>query len=80
MGLGCTITNWHGKKRITHNGGSQGFRSLHIHLPEEDFDIIYLSNSRWGDARTDYAEAIYEAYFGNDNNISDKVSMDSGYI
>ena len=39
-------TDWHGKKRITHNGGHPGFRTLHIQLPEDDFDIIFLSNKQ----------------------------------
>lgn len=80
MGIGCTISSWHGKKRITHNGGCTGFRTLHIQLPEDDFDIIFLSNSGWGEARNDYAEAIYEAYYGKDDIADEKVSMDVGYI
>ena len=80
MGFGCTISEWHGKKRITHGGGWEGFRTLHIQLPEDDFDIIFLSNSAWGDARTDIADAIYKAYYGNDTLKSDVVNMDVGYI
>jgi len=80
MGLGCTVTKWHGKHRITHNGGSRGFRTLHIQLPEDDFDIVYLSNSGWGDARKDYAEAIYNAFFEDTTDAGDAVSMDKGYI
>ncbi|MBQ5840391.1 MAG: beta-lactamase family protein, partial [Clostridia bacterium] len=45
MGMGCTVTTWHGKQRITHNGGHKGFRTLHVQLPQDDFDIIFLSNS-----------------------------------
>ena len=80
MGFGCSISTWHGKQRITHNGGSLGFRTLHIQLPKEDFDIIYLSNSEWGDARSDYAEAIYDAFFGPDDSLRENVNMDKGYI
>lgn len=80
MGLGCTISKWHGKTRITHNGGSRGFRTMHVQIPNEDFDIILLSNCGWGEARNDYAEAVYEAYFGSDSGVSDKVRMDVGYI
>ncbi len=80
MGFGCTVTNWHNMKRITHNGGWEGFRTMHLQLPEVDFDIILLSNSAWGDARNDIADAIYEAYFGSDTSISDAVKMDVGYI
>lgn len=80
MGFGCTVTNWHNKKRITHNGGWDGFRTLHIQLPEDDFDIIYLSNSAWGDARNDIAEAVYKAYYGADGSVHAQVQMDVGYI
>ncbi len=80
MGMGCTVTQWHQKTRITHNGGSRGFRTLHVQLPEDDFDIIFLSNAGWGNARNDFAEAIYEAYYGNDNTHSEDIKMDVGYI
>ncbi len=80
MGFGCTISQWHGMKRITHNGGWEGFRTLHIQLPEDDFDIIFLSNSAWGDARGDLSEAIYEAYYGKDSIVNEDVKMDVGYI
>ncbi len=79
MGMGCTVSTWHNKKRITHNGGWDGFRTLHIQLPEDDFDIIFLSNSAWGNARNDIAEAVYEAFYGSDNAISEEVKMDVGY-
>lgn len=80
MGMGCTITDWHGKKRITHNGGHLGFRTLHVQLPEDDFDIILLSNTGFGDARNEIAEAIYSIYYGDDNSVETKVEMDKGYI
>ena len=66
MGMGCTVGIWHGRRRITHNGGHIGFRTLHIQLPEDDFDIVYLSNSGWGNSRNDYAEAIYSAFYGKE--------------
>ena len=80
MGLGCTITNWHGRIRITHNGGWEGFRTLHIQLPEKDFDIIFLSNSAWGDARDDIANAVYNTYYGDDGSGGAVIKMDAGYI
>lgn len=79
MGMGCTISSWHGKKRITHNGGWIGFRTLHIQLPKDDFDIIFLSNAGWGNARNDLAEAVYEVFYGSDNTLSEAVKMDKGY-
>ena len=79
-GMGCTITQWHGKHRITHNGGHRGFRTLHIHLPEDDFDLIWLSNSGFGEARKDIAEMVYEVFYGSDETLSETVEMDKGYI
>lgn len=43
-GFGCTATQWHGLRRATHNGGHRGFRTFHVHLPEEDLDVIILSS------------------------------------
>ena len=80
MGMGCTVTDWHGKTRVNHNGGHTGFRTLHIHLQEDDFDIIFLSNSGYGSAREDLAEIIHSAFYGEDNAIKIKVEMDQGYI
>lgn len=79
-GMGCTVTNWHGKKRITHNGGHRGFRTLHIQLPEDDFDIILLSNCGWGTARKDVSEKIHALFYGNNNAPTQEVEMDKGYI
>jgi len=79
-GMGCTITAWHGKQRITHNGGHVGFRTLHVQLPEDDFDIIWLSNSGYGEARKFLAEAVYEAFYGSDCEKIEQVEMDKGYI
>ena len=66
FGCGCSITMWHGKKRITHSGGHIGFRNLHIQLPEDDFDIILLSNCGTVDARDPLSEAVNEAYYGTE--------------
>ena len=80
FGFGCSVTQWHGKKRITHNGGHQGFRTLHIQLPEDDFDIILLSNCGFGDSRNTISEAIYAAFYGEDGSGTQTVEMDAGYI
>lgn len=77
--MGCRVTNWHGRKRITHNGGHVGFRTLHVQLPEDDLDIIFLSNAAWGDARTDFAEAVYAAFYG-ETVTAQAMQMDAGYI
>lgn len=80
FGMGCSVGSWYGKKRITHNGGSVGFRTMHIQLLEDDFDIIILSNSGWGNARNDISEKIYKLYYGNEGSPSEEIEMDKGYI
>ena len=80
MGMGCTISDWHGKKRITHNGGHTGFRTLHIQLPEDDFDLIFLSNSGFGDARNAIAEIVHSFFYGESHIQSATLDMDKGYI
>ena len=80
MGLGNTVLGWHGKKCIRHNGGHLGFRTLHIQLPEDDFDIIILSNSGYGNARADIPEMLYEEFYENSEVISESIGMDVGYI
>lgn len=79
MGMGCFVNMWHGKKRILHSGGHKGFRNLHIQILEDDLDIIYMSNCGWGSMREDFAEAIYDAFYGKDDLKSDTVEMDKGY-
>lgn len=79
-GMGCTITNWHGKKRITHNGGHIGFRTLHIQLPSDDFDIIMLSNSGFhNESRDDISEIIHRHFYG-EGRAEAAVELDKGYI
>lgn len=78
--MGSTVIPWHGKHRIFHNGGHMGFRTLHLQLPEDDFDIILMSNSGYGDARNDLIEFIYEAFYGEDGSLVEKMDMDTGYI
>ena len=80
MGLGCTLREWHGKTRITHNGGHTGFRTYHIQIPEDDFDVILLSNSGYGNARDDISEMIHRAFYGEDGARAPKPEMDKGYI
>ncbi len=79
MGMGCTVCPWHGREQIRHNGGHRGFRTLHIQLPKEDFDLILLSNSGFGNARDDLSAIVHQAFFGgSDGNAT--VAMDTGYI
>ena len=79
-GFGCTVTQWHGKFRITHNGGHRGFRTLHIHLPEDDLDVIFLSNSGFhAPARTDIAEMVYGSFY-QPAAAEAQPDMDTGYV
>lgn len=80
MGLGNIILTWHGKRRINHNGGHHGFRTLHVYLPEDDFDIILLLNSGYGNARNDIAEIVYQAFYDNDRACGVCIEMDKGYV
>lgn len=80
MGMGCSISDWYGKKRITHNGGHLGFRTLHIQLPEDDFDFIFLSNSGFGEARWDISEMVFQAFYGERGTVAEVIEMDKGYI
>ncbi len=80
FGLGCAIVDWHKKHRIQHNGGSSGFRTLHVQLPDDDFDLIFLSNCGFGNARADILEMVHEAFYGDGTPIGEIVEMDKGYI
>lgn len=80
FGCGCTVSYWHGKYCITHNGGHLGFRTLHIQIPEDDFDIIFLSNSGYGNARNDISEMIHTAFYDDSVLEISSIEMDKGYI
>ena len=80
MGYGCMVYDWHGKRRIQHNGGSMGFRTMHFRLPEYDLDVILLTNSGFGEYRDLIAEAIHDSYFGESTEKAKKIEMDKGYI
>ena len=81
MGMGCTVTEWHGKHRITHNGGHKGFRTFHVQLPDDDFDVIIMSNSGYGNARYDLTEIIHDAFYAADGDSeSGRLDLDKGFI
>lgn len=80
FGLGCQVWQWHGRLRIQHNGGSSGFRTLHIYMPEDDLDIILLSNFGFGDARWSISNAICSAFYGDEGTQAEAEAMDGGYI
>ena len=79
MGLGCTVNIWHDKLRIVHNGGHFGFRTLHIQLPDDDFDVILLSNCGFGNARGDILQIIHSIIYERDD-VQKEIEMDKGYI
>jgi len=80
MGMGCSVTEQFGKTVIRHNGGHRGFRTLHVQIPEDDFDLILLSNSGFGNARADLYEMICSSYYRDDRLCIDGADMDQGYI
>lgn len=79
MGMGCTVNIWHDKLRITHNGGHIGFRTLHIQLPDDDFDVIFLSNCGFGNARGDILQIIHSIIYERDD-VQQEIEMDKGYV
>ncbi len=80
-GLGCTVTTKNGKASILHNGGSTGFRTMHIQIPADDFDFILLSNSGYCDSGRITLYKIIKAAFYNVNTESETLpEMDKGYI
>ena len=78
--MGCQVAQWHGKTRIQQNGGHNGFRTLHIYVPEDDLDIILLSNTGFGIARGSVVDAIHTAFYGEAGGTTKADSMDTGYI
>ena len=79
FGFGCIVFQWDGRLTYQNNGGHIGFRTIHRLLPEEDFDIILLSNSAWGDVRTDVMNAVHKFYL--DGKVADlfQPEMDKGF-
>lgn len=79
FGFGCIVFQWDGRLTYQNNGGHIGFRTIHRLLPEEDFDIILLSNSTWGDVRTDIMNAVHKFYL--DGTAADlfQPEMDKGF-
>ncbi|MBQ8605400.1 MAG: beta-lactamase family protein [Clostridia bacterium] len=80
MGFGCTVKSYDGKIRITHNGGHTGFRTYHVYMPQDDLDMILLSNCGWGLGRTDFETKLYEFFYGYDITNGKITPMDVGYI
>lgn len=79
FGLGCIVFSWDGRLTYQNNGGHVGFRTIHRLLPEEDFDIILLSNTAWGDARTDIMNAVHKFYLDGANVDLHQPEMDKGF-
>ena len=79
FGLGCIVFQWDGRLTYQNNGGHIGFRTIHRLLPEEDFDIILLSNSAWGDVRTDVMNAVHKFYLDGASADLFQPEMDKGF-
>lgn len=80
FGMGCRVSEWRGKHRVVHNGGHTGFRTLHEQILEDDFDLIILSNTGFGNARDDLMMIIHNFFYGTENQTNEKIEMDKGYI
>ena len=79
-GFGCTVTDWHGLRRVTHNGGHRGFRSFHVYVPETDLDLIILSNTGYGNARQPILEAVYRAFYDAGAAEEKPMELDYGLV
>ncbi len=78
FGFGCSLFPWHNRTRIQHNGGHTGFRTLHFQVPEDDFDLILLSNLSGVDIRNDIMEAAGNFFYETTDTAP--TDMDKGYI
>ena len=79
FGIGCIPFRWDGRLTYQNNGGHVGFRTIHRLLPEDDFDIILLSNTAWGDARTDIMNEVHKFYLDGTNADLHQPEMDKGF-
>jgi len=79
-GFGCTVTQWHGLHRIVHNGGHRGFRSFHVQLPEDDVDVIILSNHGFGSARQQIVELVYRWLYDETAQAEKPMLLDYGIL
>ena len=79
MGKGCFITKYQGKTLIRHNGGHNGFRTLHAQILEDDFDVIAMFNCD-KDCRLAFLDACLSSAYES-GRLDDKLSqMDVGYV
>jgi len=56
-----------GKMKTTHNGGSEGFRTMHVQLPEDDFEVIVLSNCDWVEGRHHIVNNLHDVCYDEEN-------------
>ena len=80
MGMGCYLSDWHGKFCVSHTGGHVGFRLYHAQVLQDDFDWIIMSNSESPTSRHDISEIIHEFFYGEDGKDQKRLAMDAGYI
>lgn len=78
-GFGCAVSDFGGKMRIQHSGGFTGFRTFHVQIFDDDFDIIILANSGFGMFRLDITDKIFELYYETNGERINLASMDVGY-
>jgi CubicO group peptidase (beta-lactamase class C family) len=63
-GLGCSVQVRDGKTHIQHNGAYYGFRTLHLQIVEDDFDLILLSNLGFGNIREEIKAVVHDIWYG----------------
>ena len=78
FGLGCHVFEWYGKLTYQHNGGFSGFRTLQRYVPHEDFNIVIMSNTGFGNARNEISTAVYSVYHDKEY-LLDNIEMDKGF-
>ena len=60
FGMGCYVGALRGHKYVKHTGGHTGFRNLHLHVLDEDIDLIALLNCENGETRDAITEIMAE--------------------
>jgi CubicO group peptidase (beta-lactamase class C family) len=75
-GMGWAIVdNFNGQRALTHDGGTAGFASLVVLLPDTNFGVVVLTNNRDGGASFNSAawNYIYQGAFGIEHQGEDAI-------
>ncbi|NRA31384.1 MAG: beta-lactamase family protein [Parvularculaceae bacterium] len=63
QGLGWEVRRWGQDRVLSHTGGVDGFSSIMVILPERNFGIAILLNSRRADLRGNILDEVRRAFF-----------------